>query len=414
MKITPVKGTSDYSVKETKLRSFLQEEICRIYERQGFCKITTPMLEELENLEKSEGGENLNLIFKILKRGEKLSRALSEKDFSSLADYGLRYDLTLPLSRFFSAHKSEFFMPFKVIQFGSVFRAERPQKGRKREFVQCDIDIIGEDGINAEIELIDTTAQALLSVNFSDFTVVINDKRILKSVLLSLGFLEEQLDSVCITLDKLDKIGIEKIKQELFEKDSLEESVTKICQVLKNLPKSVGDLRKLCGCQREIDEMESIISGVEKLAENKYKIKYDFSLVRGQSYYTGPVFEIRSEKNAVSIGGGGRYDNLIGKFTNEKTSAVGFSIGFERLFDLLNDENLEPKSPQNRVAIIYQKEDFVQAMLRAKKFKKERDVALFEMPKKLGKLLFRLQKEGFFGYVILDEKESGKEEIKTF
>lgn len=412
MKITPVKGTSDYSIKETKLRSVLQDEICKTYENQGFYKVTTPILEELENLEKSDGGENLNLIFKTLKRGEKLEKVLKENAFNALADYGLRYDLTLPLARFFSAHRNELPLPFKVIQIGSVFRAERPQKGRKREFVQCDIDIVGEASVNAEIELIDTTAQALLNVNFKDFYIVINDKRLLKKVLLALGFLENQLDSVCITLDKLDKIGIDGIKRELFEKKFSDQSIEKIGALLENFPKTVAELRKLCGELKEIDELGCIISSVNALAENKYKIEYDFSLVRGQSYYTGAVFEIRSKKYATSLGGGGRYDNLIGKFTNEQTSAVGFSIGFERLFDLLNEEQTQLFPKQKRIAIIYQKEQFVEAMFYAKQRKKESQIALFQRPKKLGKLLDKLQKEGFSGYVILDDKKEIKSLLK--
>lgn len=403
MKVTPVKGTNDYSFIETKLRNYIQNKICKTYENQGFNRIITPVIENIENLENSDGGDNLKLIFKVLKRGEKLESAVEEKDFSNLADLGLRYDLTLPLSRFYAGHKNELPIPFKVIQIGEVFRAERPQKGRNREFVQCDIDIIGTKSIDAEIELIDTTARALLNFNLKNFTIRINDRRILKKTLSSIGFKEEELDSVCITFDKLDKIGTEGVRQELLEKNFSLKVVSNFCEVINNLPKTINELREICGSMAEIDEMEKIISAIETVSHKKYKIKFDLSLVRGQGYYSGAVFEIQSDDYSGSIGGGGRYDNLIGKFTGENVSAVGFSIGFERLFALLNEQNFKIEDEEKKIAIIYYKEDFLNAFMFAKNLNDP--VGLFEMPKNFGKLLKGLEENGFSGYYVFKEKE---------
>ena len=225
MKINPLKGMKDYLPDEMRLRDYVQQSILSVYRASGFERISTPMLEDAENLDKSEGGDNLNLIFKVLKRGEKLEAALQKGDEKSLSDMGLRYDLTLPLSRYYAANRASLPTPFKVIQTDRVFRAERPQKGRLREFVQCDIDILGDDSINAEIELIDVTARALLAIGFKDFTVNINDRRLLHGMLESMGFAPETLDSVCVTFDKLDKVGPDGVKAELTDKACPAEAV---------------------------------------------------------------------------------------------------------------------------------------------------------------------------------------------
>ena len=218
MKIQPLKGMRDLLPAEQALRDYIQGQILEVYRAAGFERISTPMLEDMENLDKSEGGENLNLIFKVLKRGEKLTAALDAGNYSQLADMGLRYDLTLPLSRYYAANRNVLPTPFKVIQTDRVFRAERPQKGRLREFVQCDIDILGDESPNAEVELIDVTARALLKIGFDGFTVNINDRRILRGMLESMGFAPDTLDSVCITFDKMDKVGPEGVRAELTEK----------------------------------------------------------------------------------------------------------------------------------------------------------------------------------------------------
>ena len=206
MKITPVKGTADYLPSEVLVRDYLQSTILETYRSCGFERITTPIIEDIENLDKSEGGENLNLIFKIMKRGEKLDEAIASSDPKELSDMGLRYDLTLPLTRYYANNRAKLPSPFKVIQIDKVYRAERPQKGRMREFMQCDIDIIGSDSYTAEVELIGTTAKALRNIGFDNFFIRVNDRRLLKAIIMSAGFEESDCDSVCISLDKLDKI----------------------------------------------------------------------------------------------------------------------------------------------------------------------------------------------------------------
>ena len=232
MKINPLKGMKDYLPDEQRLRDYVQGRILATYRASGFQRIATPMLEDMENLDKSEGGDNLNLIFKVLKRGDKLAAALACGQEKDLSDMGLRYDLTLPLSRYYAANKDKLPTPFKVIQTDRVFRAERPQKGRMREFVQCDIDILGDESTNAEIELIDVTARALLDIGFKDFTVNINDRRILRGMLTGMGFAPDSLDSVCITFDKLDKIGAEGVTGELTEKGCPAEAVAALGEFL--------------------------------------------------------------------------------------------------------------------------------------------------------------------------------------
>ncbi len=413
MKTTSVKGTNDYLPKQAELRDYLQSKILQTYLAQGFNRIYTPIIEDIENLEKSDGGDNLNLIFKVLKRGDKLTSCLDKGEYSNLADLGLRYDLTLPLTRFYSNNKANLPSVFKVIQIDRVYRAERPQKGRDREFVQCDIDILGSSSPNCEVELIDTTATALLNIGISNFTIRINDRRILKTLLLSFGFNEGDLDSVCVSFDKMDKIGSDGIKAELAEKGFNEKAIEKLCNLVSSLPIDVDNIAKLCGNIPEIEQLKYIINSVKTLAEGKYGIKFDISLVRGQGYYTGAVFEIESEEYSCSIGGGGRYDNLVGKFTGENVPAVGFSIGFERIFSMLNNKNYKIENAKEKCAVIYKNEDFVNAFNFAKTLKNNYSIALFEMPNKMGKLLNKLAESGFTKYLVFGETTQPKE-LKIF
>ncbi len=406
MKQTPVKGTCDYLPKETELRDYLQSKILNVYKSNGFMRILTPALEDIENLDKSEGGENLNLIFKILQRGEKLDKALEEKDFNNLSDMGLRYDLTLPLTRFFSNNKENLPLPFKCIQIDKVYRAERPQKGRMREFTQCDIDIIGSSNINCEIELIKTTTDALLQIGIDNFKVKINNRKVLRKFIENLGFQESDVDSVCITFDKLDKIGAEGVKEELVSKGLNINATAKLVSVInKNI--TINDLEEVCGQMEEIEQLKYIIETVNKLANGKYKIEYDVSLVRGQGYYTGAVFEIESEKFKGAIAGGGRYDNLIEKFCGVSTPAVGFSIGFERIFSILSEQNFVPNLDKKKIALFYEN-DFLNSVLLSDKLKKEYDISLFERPKKLGKFLDKLTELNYYGYCLTDESSDIK------
>lgn len=410
MKTTTVNGTNDYLPREVLIRDYLQNTILNVYRNCGFERIMTPALEDIENLDKSEGGDNLNLIFKILKRGDKLEKALEAEDYKNLADIGLRYDLTLPLSRYYANNRAKLVLPMKCIQIDKVYRAERPQKGRLREFVQCDIDIIGDSSSNAEIELIATTAKALIAIGMDKFRIKVNDRRILKGILKNAGFSEDMLDSVCISFDKLDKIGADGVQAELLEKGFPVEAVNKLADIIGSLPLSVDSLSAICSEEEAISSLKRIMEVSKQLAGGKYDIVYDMSLVRGQGYYTGTIFEVESSEFRGAIGGGGRYDNLIGKFVNEQIPAVGFSIGFERIFSILRDKGYDIPDGRKRIALIYNPADYVAAEAKAEELRAEYDVSLFEQPKKLGKFLDKLTPLGYYGFFVCGQSE----EIKVF
>lgn len=401
MKITTVKGTNDYLPEEVRLRDYIQSQILKTYVNGGFERIMTPAVEDIENLDKSDGGDNLNLIFKIIKRGDKLEKAIALGDTENLCDMGLRYDLTLPLSRYYANNRAKLQLPAKCIQIDKVYRAERPQKGRLREFVQCDIDILGSSSVNSEIELIHTTAKALLAIGISDFTVKINDRRILKSLLLSAGFAKEQLDSVCITFDKLDKIGSDGVMAELADKQFDAAAIEKFSEIIKN-PLTIDNVGKICKSEA-IENVKTIMSAVNELSGDKYRIAFDISLVRGQGYYTGTVFEIVSDKFRGSIAGGGRYDNLIGKFTGEQIPAVGFSIGFERIFAMLAESGYEIPDSKKKLALLYDFDNIVTAVKEAEELRQTYDVSIYEKPKKLSKFLDRLKDGGFYAFCFSGE-----------
>lgn len=411
MKTNTVKGTNDYLPSQVALRDYLQSVILKTYQSHGFERITTPILEDIENLDKSEGGENLNLIFKVLKRGEKLSEAIENQQFkeNELADMGLRYDLTLPLSRYYANNRAKLGYPVKCIQIDRVYRAERPQKGRLREFIQCDIDIIGSSSNTCEIELIDTTAKALLAIGIKNFIVKINDRRLLKNVLLTAGFLPEQLDSVCITIDKFDKVGAEGVRAELTEKGFATESIDKMIEIFGNLPVSLEDVKKYCTDEEALQSVETIMKAVDQISDGSYSVQFDISLVRGQGYYTGTIFEIQSLDFKGSIAGGGRYDNLIGKFLNEDIPAVGFSIGFERIFAILSETGFEIPG-KKKIAVLFDEENAVAAIKKADELRADFDVVLYVKPKKLGKFLNKLEEQGLAGFYNLEQGE----EVKMF
>ncbi|MBE5926432.1 MAG: histidine--tRNA ligase [Lachnospiraceae bacterium] len=410
MKITTVKGTNDYLPREVAIRDYLQSVILRTYQSYGFERIMTPIIEDIENLDKSEGGENLNLIFKVLKRGDKLQKAIDSGDEKELTDMGLRYDLTLPLTRYYANNRAKLVSPFKVIQMDKVYRAERPQKGRLREFVQCDIDIIGTKSSNAEVELINTTANALMNIGINNFRIKINDRRLLKAILLKAGFEDNQLDSVCISFDKLDKIGAEGVKEELLSKEFGEDAIDNLMKVLEDAPFTLDKAKAYVGEDESIESLESIMSAVESISGGKYTVVYDMKLVRGQGYYTGTIFEVESPDFRGAIAGGGRYDNLIGKFINEDVPAVGFSIGFERIYGILLESDFKIPNQKKKIAVIYDADDIASALKIADSYREEYDVALYERIKKVGKLIDKLQNAGFDGFYICNQSE----ELKMF
>ncbi len=405
MKIKSVKGTNDYLPEQARVRDYLQNKILQVYTENGFEHIITPIIEDAENLDKSEGGDNLNLVFKIMKRGEKLEKAVAEGKLDEISDMGLRYDLTLPLSRYYANNRNELISPMKCIQIDRVYRAERPQKGRLREFIQCDIDILGTSSITAEIELIATTTKALLAIGMDEFTVKINDRRILRAVLLHMGFEEKELDSVCITFDKMDKIGADGVKAELLEKEYDSAIVESFYEFLKKGDFSLDTIESLIGTNEAIDNVKKIITAAVAMADGKYDIRYDISLVRGQGYYTGTVFEVESNKFKGAIAGGGRYDNLIGKFLNESVPAVGFSIGFERIYAILSEQGIKEEDTKKRIAVLYEEDEIAAAYAKAEELRKEYIVALYVKPKKMGKFLNRLEEKGFAGFVNFNQAD---------
>ena len=418
MKTNALKGMKDILPQEQRLRDYVQSKILETYRASGFERISTPMLEDAENLDKSDGGDNLNLIFKVLKRGDKLESALAANpvEEKNLSDMGLRYDLTLPLTRFFAANRNELQFPFKVIQTDRVFRAERPQKGRSREFVQCDIDILGDSSPNAEVELIDVTARALLNIGctderFKNFTININDRRILRNMLQNMGFAPETLDSVCITFDKLDKIGVDGVRAELTEKQLPEGAVKALADFCSAATGnadgfSIDDVVSKCADPSIADDLKYIIATVEKISGGEYKIKYCPNLVRGQGYYTGVVFEIASTSFSGAVGGGGRYDNLIGKFIGQQVPAVGFSIGFERICSILLDIGFSIPGEKEKCALLYDDSiDFTCVLSAAKKLRASYNVAILKKAKKPGPQYDMLEKQGYTKFATFKDNE---------
>ena len=407
MKSTPVKGTRDFLPRENQIRDYLQSVILKTYTDAGFSRITTPIIESAENLDKSDGGENLNLIFKILKRGDKLVKALESQDEKELADMGLRYDLTLPLSRYYANNKNELMNPFKVIQMDRVYRAERPQKGRLREFMQCDIDIIGNPSADAEVELILTTTTALKNTGLEDFKVKINDRRILASIFSYCGFNESDNEVLAIIFDKMDKIGMDGVRNELTAKEFDTDAIDKFISLFENDSFTIDSLDKICSSDA-ISNIKYIIDTVNAVTDNEFSVEFTPSLVRGQGYYTGTIFEVEAKGYSGAVAGGGRYDNLIGKFLNESIPAVGFSIGFERISGILLEKDYEIPNSKKLIALFYDKDKYVDALKLAKKMRNEYSVSLFERPKKFGKMLNRLEEQNFDGYAVVGQEDGVK------
>lgn len=357
----PVKGMSEFLPNEMKLREYVIREIKETYTKFGFNIIETPCMEHIENLCSKQGGDNEKLIFKVLKRGEKLNlEQITEEN--DLVDMGLRYDLTVPLSRYYANNMAKLPSPFKALQIGNVWRAERPQRGRFRQFIQCDIDILGEKSNLAEIELIQATTTLLTKIGFTNFKVRINDRRILKQMASYCDLPEEQSDKIFIILDKIDKIGKDGVEKELIEAGFKVESVKKYLGLFKeeitsgNVADYFKDKSSSIIDQDVIDNLNQIIDTTKATADNQFDICFDPTLVRGMSYYTGPIFEIEMVELASSVAGGGRYDKMIEKFTNMEVPACGFSIGFERIITILKEkEHHLPIDTLEKVAIVIDK-----------------------------------------------------------
>ena len=360
LKKKPVTGMKDILPAEMQIRDYVMNLIKETYRGFGFSSIETPCVEHIENLTSKQGGDNEKLIFKILKRGEKLNVAEAQTE-SDVVDGGLRYDLTLPLSRYYANNSASLPMPFKALQMGSVWRADRPQRGRFRQFVQCDIDILGDPTFMAEIELILATTTLLGKVGFKNFKVRINDRRILKAMAAYCGFPEDKYVLVFIILDKMDKIGMDGVAKELEESGFSKESIAKCVEIFEN---TTNDLQGLAYCKEKMadvmeegvaENLETIITNVENTTTTSFDMIFDPTLVRGMSYYTGTIFEIEMEGFSGSVAGGGRYDEMIGKFTGNKTCACGFSIGFERIVTILMENGYTIPNEKEKKAYLVEK-----------------------------------------------------------
>lgn len=356
----PVTGMRDILPEEMQIRDYVISVIKETYGKFGFTSIETPCVENIANLTNKQGGDNEKLIFKILKRGEKLNVAEATTE-ESVVDSGLRYDLTVPLVRYYSNNAANLPSPFKALQMGNVWRADRPQRGRYRQFMQCDIDIFGEPTNLAEIELILATTTTLGRLGFQGFEIRINDRQILKAMAAYSGFPEESYDSVFITLDKMDKIGLEGVEQELLEKGFGRESVDKYLTLYRELEKQENGVAYLAETLQGVLEpsvaegLQEIIDSVTATKAADFKMVFDATLVRGMSYYTGTIFEIALPGFGGSCGGGGRYDKMVGKFTGNDVPACGFSIGFERIVLLLTESGFQIPGRPKKTAFLIEK-----------------------------------------------------------
>jgi histidyl-tRNA synthetase len=405
---TPIKGMNDFLPSDMRLREHVIGMIKETYETYGFSLIETPVMEHMENLTGKQGGENEKLIFPVMKRGADLQRALEKN--GELADSALRYDLTVPLARYYANNGTNLPSPFKSLQIGNVFRADKPQKGRFRQFTQCDIDILGDSTVLAEVELISATTSMLTKifseVGISRFTVHVNDRRILKGMAAEAGFPESSFDEVFIILDKMDKIGLDGVREELVRAGFGEQSVDRYVEMFSRKTDGIA-----CGefCQgisaieaSVVNSLDDILGCVKPMISSDVTLVFDPTLVRGMSYYTGTIFEITIDGYNFSIAGGGRYDEMIGKFSGQKVCACGFSIGFERIITILKDKLGDKAYARNKecVAILVEngvsREKMAESFARAAALRKEGRIVTVQPLNKNAK--FQIQKLEEDGY----------------
>lgn len=397
---TPPKGMRDILPRDLALRQRIMDIIKDVYTSYGFTQIETPCVEDIKNLTSKQGGDNEKLIFKILKRGEKLENATADE----LCDLGLRYDLTVPLSRYYANNAGSLPNVFKAIQIGNVWRAERPQKGRFRQFVQCDIDIIGEAGCMAEAELISATTTALGKLGLSGFTVKINDRRILKGLAVKAGFAEEDFDKVFVSLDKLDKIGADGVRDELVSLGFGSDNAAALIDAAAGISATGLDgAEKVLGGvveRRVFDDLRSIIA---VNSNGGFNMKFDCALVRGMNYYTGPIFEVAVDGYGVSVAGGGRYDNMLGRFLGRDVPACGFSIGFERIFSILKEKGFAEGEHKAMTAYVVDGRCGAQTLADVFAMAAER--------RKKGEICLVTKRIKNFGYLLEQLRESGYSEV---
>jgi histidyl-tRNA synthetase len=418
----PPRGMRDFLPADVALRDWATGVILKTYESFGFTRIETPALENINLLRRAEGGENLQLIFEVLKRGDKLERELSggQPKRESLADLGLRFDLTVPLVRFYAQNQSTLPNPLKAIQIGSVWRAESPQAGRFRQFTQCDIDIFGIKNELAEMELLQATAEALRELGFKNFTIRINDRRILSALAAYCGFDPARVDNVFITLDKLDKIGEEGVRKELQTAGHEQGAIDKMMTVVTTLQKTKDFAEARIALPEELQKNEAleplanVIKDITEQGRGSYDITFDPTLVRGMGYYTGQIFEVSCPGYTYSIAGGGRYDKMVGKFSGRDVPACGFSIGFERIITVLTDKGFKPPNTAEKIALICNpdQDDLTSVFSTATRMRNKGLIVSVQPRKKdMRKQLDALMVQGFTSFAFF--KNNGEElEIK--
>ena len=399
-----VRGTRDILPVEQQTREWVRNVILSTYKSFGFNQIKTPILEDISLLTKGDSGDNTKLMFKILKRGEKLNLETAQNE-NDLTDLGLRYDLTVPLARFYANNQNNLLSPFKSIQIDEAFRAERPQKGRLRQFTQCDIDILGDESVNADIEVVYVSALTLLNLGFENFRYKISDRRILNSLIVSCGFNSEDCSDVCICLDKADKIGLDGVREELISKGFSEECVSKIIFAVTDIFEfGISALKNYEIDKNAVENVTNIVNTLNSLSQGKFNAEFDISVVRGQGYYTSSVFEVYLDGFNGACGGGGRYDNMIGTFTGNKTCAVGFSLGFERLCMLLTENN--NIAFKQKLALIYFAENnFADVVKKQTALQNNFDVLSVKKQKNFSFQLEKLKSMGYTQFIFFDSEE---------
>lgn len=406
---SPIRGTNDYMPKEAKMREIVRQKILSVYQNNGYNLISTPILENLELLNMSDGGDNLKLMFKTVKRGDKLDLTKENLTESDITEEGLRYDLTVPLARFYANNREKLPTPFKAIQIDYSFRAERPQRGRLRQFTQCDVDVFGDSSINAEIDLLKTAYEAYSSLGFGSLIIKINDRRVLNSLVLNAGFNESEFSSVCVALDKIDKVGVNGMMMELIEKGMPTEAINKLVDEVNDVVENgLSAVLKYGAEQKVVDDLMYLISTLKAITGNKINVLFDISIIRGQGYYTGTVFEFYCDGINSAVGGGGRYDKMVEKMVGISVPAVGASIGFERISLVLLEQNAKFDSKENLALIFDDDDDMVEVYKTKEELMKNYNVSLFKRPKNMKSFFEKIQEVANYVTSVKDFKD-GKE-----
>lgn len=402
----PIKGTVDYLPADMELRQSTINIILKTFKQNGFLQVKTPILENLQLLTNGDSGDNQKLMYKTIKRGEKL--ALNKPNLSEMdiAEEGLRYDLTVPLARLYAGNRDKLPNPFKAIQIDESFRAEKPQRGRNRQFTQCDIDIWGDASIFAEAEILIAGMQAYKNIGINNIVLKINDRRALSGIIKFVGFLDEDINNVCISLDKLDKIGVENVIDELtqkFDKPNIKDMATRLLEIILYVKKSSPTVLTNFGVDESVAQnIADLIDVVKKYTG--VEVVFDITVVRGQGYYTGTVFECYTLSGGFNraIGGGGRYDKMLEKFLGINVPAVGFSIGLDPVVMLLKEAGLMSNS--DKIALIYPKNTPINEVF-AKKMQllaKNYEISVFCEPKNYKTFCEKLKNNNFVGIIKIE------------